>query len=203
MSSAYIDINTVFYGVDLQEVEGIKVGGSISIDGDAEGIELSLSGSGSVGGNLTCEKISISGSFKVAGSIKCVEFEASGSISIGNNVSCNNMEIPDGLKTKNIECDKIEVHGALKCGELYAREVRIGKKSKILCNIIGKSIFIGNEAEVKSVIGERVHVEKRAEVDEIRYVNKADMNEDSEIGKLVKIDRLSKHINGPGKSLGK
>ncbi|MCD6096072.1 MAG: hypothetical protein J7J99_05865, partial [Thermoprotei archaeon] len=58
--------------------------------------------------------------------------------------------------------------------------------------VIGDDVKIGRYAYVEYVEGKHVVVEGGAEVDILKYVEKADISEKAEVGKIEKIENLSK-----------
>ena len=73
------------------------------------------------------------------------------------------------------------------------KHVVIGRDAEVE-DIIGDDVRIEKGASVRSVEAINVVIERRAEVSEVKYVNKADISNEAEVERIIKIESLSREL---------
>jgi len=120
------------------------------------------------------------------------------------------VEMFGSLKTSKIHAKLAHLEGSVKAEEIVAEQVYIGRRSKVIGTIIGREVKVDKEAEVEVIIGDEVkigkkaeaeliegrivRIERDAEIGEVRYIEEAEIDEQAEVGKLIKIEQLSREI---------
>ncbi len=131
---------------------------------------------------------------KVDEDLKCERLDVSGAIKVGGGVEGGDVEVSGTIKARRIVAGSFVLSGAATAEEIVGGKVDIGRKSRVRGTIIGGKVRIRKKAEVEVVEGIDVKVERGAEVDEVRYVEKADIDQEAEVGEVKKIEKLSEEI---------
>jgi len=126
--------------------EDIDVGGTVDIDGDAEGNEIDVGGVLKVSGNLT-----LSGDLEVGGRCR-----------VGQALVADRIEIGGSLEADLVKADEFEVGGSTMTKRgVRASSIIVADRGRVRGPLFGDSIRLGQKADVEAVCGKSIELEEK------------------------------------------
>lgn len=185
--------------------------GSGKVTGDVEAKEVKVSGACKIEGDMRGGLLVTSGAANIEGDIKCEKVSASGMLTTGKNIEAEEVNIEGGIKnygTINAEKIRIECragNGSCTFNEMGASKISIngynessrpyffklfgmftGGTSIITGNIVeGDDIYMEN-ANVKTIRGDRVVIGPGCRIQQVEYRETIEISDQAEVTEVVK-----------------
>ncbi len=171
--------------------ERLKLGGTVKVEGDVEADEIEISGTGTVDGDVTARKLSVSGRLEVGGSIKTEELHVSGVLR-GVVVETGEAEISGDARFTELTAQRVRLRNSTRVKGRVVAQVIEAEKRVQADELYGDLVKVGKESKVRIVEAREVVVQKDADVKEVRYTEEAEIDPGANVGRAVRIARLSR-----------
>jgi cytoskeletal protein CcmA (bactofilin family) len=126
-------------------LEEIDVGGTIEIDGNADGID-----------------VDIGGFFKIEGNLQLTgELEVGGKCRVGGTIHADRIEIGGAIEASQIQADSIEIGGSMTTEKgVKADTIEIGDRGRVRGPLVGDDVRIGEKADVEELYGKNITLQE-------------------------------------------